>query len=282
MKYFHLFLVHLFLVQAAASLCCIQRLSAQPYQGTTITVAQDGSGEFTGIQEAINAIRDFTPAPVRIIVKNGIYHEKLVIPQWKTDITLSGESRDSTIISWGDYSGKGPINTFTSYTVKVSGNGFTAENITFVNSAGPVGQAVALHVDADRCVFRNCRIIGNQDSLFASGKNSRQYYEDCYIEGTTDFIFGSATAVFRNCTIHSKKNSYITAASTTADQEYGFVFFNCRLTAAPEAAEVYLGRPWRDHARTVFINCHMGEHILPEGWHNWSRPGAEKTSFYAE
>lgn len=267
---------------AAMVLSGISPLSAQPYQGTTITVAQDGSGEFTSIQAAIDAIRDFTPEPVKIIVRNGVYYEKVTIPHWKTDITLSGESRDSTIISWSDYSGKGSINTFTSYTVRVVGDGFTAENITFVNSAGPVGQAVALHVEGDRCVFRNCRIIGNQDSLFASGKDSRQYYENCYIEGTTDFIFGSATAVFTGCTIHSKKNSYITAASTTPAQAYGFVFFDCRLTAAPEAEKVYLGRPWRDHARTVFINCEMGAHIRPEGWNNWGRPGTEKTSYYAE
>jgi pectinesterase len=117
--------------------------------------------------------------------------------------------------------------------------------------------------------------------LYASGKG-RQYFKDCYIEGTTDFIFGSATAFFENCKIHSKKNSYVTAASTPEGTEFGYVFKNCKLTAEDDVTEVYLGRPWRIYAKTVFINCEMGKHILPEGWHNWSKPEAEKTCFYAE
>jgi pectinesterase len=131
-------------------------------------------------------------------------------------------------------------------------------------------------------VIGNCNILGNQDTLYASGKGNRQYFKDCYIKGTTDFIFGSATALFENCTIHSKKNSYITAASTPEGIEYGFVFKNCKLTADENVTEVYLGRPWRIYAKTVFINCEMGNHIKPEGWHNWSKPEAEKTSFYGE
>lgn len=245
-------------------------------------MAKDGSGDFTSIQEAIDTVRDYTPERVTIYVKNGVYEEKILVPEWKTDITLIGENADSTIITWSDYSGKGDISTFTSYTVRVEGNGFIAENITFANEAGPVGQAVALHVEGDRCVFRNCKFLGNQDTLFAAGTGSRQYYENCYIEGTTDFIFGAATAVFQDCLIHSKKNSYITAASTTPAQSYGYVFFNCKLTAGPGVEKVYLGRPWRDHARTVFIDCEMGPHILSEGWHNWGRPEAELGSFYAE
>lgn len=153
------------------------------------------------------------------------------------------------------------------------------ENITIENSAGPVGQAVALHIEGDRCVFRNCRFLGHQDTMFASGENARQYYVDCYIEGTTDFIFGPATAVFEKCVIHSKKNSYVTAASTPDWVDYGFVFIDCTLTAAAGIDEIYLGRPWRDYARTVFIRTDMEAHILPEGWHNWSRPEAEKSTF---
>jgi pectinesterase len=106
--------------------------------------------------------------------------------------------------------------------------------------------------------------------------------KDCYIEGTTDFIFGKATVLFENCTLHSLKDSYITAAATPEDVAYGFVFQNCKLTAAPEVTAVYLGRPWRIYAKTVFLNCEMGKHIKPEGWHNWSKPEAEKTAFYAE
>ncbi|MBI5474655.1 MAG: pectin esterase, partial [Ignavibacteriae bacterium] len=189
--------------------------------------------------------------------------------------------------TYDDYSGKidsagQKLSTFTSYTCKVAGNNNHFENITFVNSAGQVGQAVALHVEGDRCTFRNCKLIGNQDTHFAAGENSRQYYENCYIEGTTDFIFGAATAYFENCTILSKKNSYITAASTPPTREFGFIFRNCTLIADSNATKVYLGRPWRLYAYTVFLYCKLGSHILPEGWHNWSKPEAEKSARYAE
>lgn len=251
-------------------------------QHQKLVVAQDGSGDHTTIQAAVDAIPAFPENRIEIHIKNGTYREKLIISSWKTRVSFIGEDKEKTIIVWNDYSGKGNINTFTSYTVLVQGNEFRAENITFLNNAGPVGQAVALHVEADRCVFKNCRIIGDQDTLYAGVDNSRQYYVNCYIEGTTDFIFGSATAVFENCTIRSKKNSYITAASTPQSQPHGFVFLNCTLTASDEATKVYLGRPWRPYAQTVFIKTEMGDHIRPEGWHNWNKPEAEKTAFYAE
>ncbi|MBA9076351.1 pectinesterase family protein [Rufibacter quisquiliarum] len=252
-------------------------------QQKQLLVAQDGSGDHTTIQAAVDAIPAFPEERIEIRIRNGVYREKLVIPSWKTRISFKGEDRDKTRIVWNDYSGKGEINTFTSYTVLVQGNEFQAENITFENNAGPVGQAVALHVEADRCVFKNCNIIGDQDTLYAGVDNSRQYYVNCYIEGTTDFIFGPATAVFENCTIHCKKNSYITAASTPQDQPYGFVFLNCKInTASAEATKVYLGRPWRPYAQAVFLNSELGAHIRPEGWHNWKKPEAEKTAFYAE
>jgi pectinesterase len=261
--------------------CLLFNLVAAAQQ-KKLVVAQDGSGDYTSVQEAIDAIPAFPVGGVEVFVKNGTYREKVVIPSWKTDIRLIGEDKNKTIISWGDYSGKGDINTFTSYTVLVQGNGFRAENITFENTAGPVGQAVALHVEADRAVFRNCRIIGDQDTLYVGVGGSRQYFVDCYIEGTTDFIFGPATSVFERCTIQCKKNSYITAASTPEGQPFGFVFLNCTVTAADEKLQVYLGRPWRPFAQTVFLNTQLGKHIRPEGWHNWSKPEAEKTAYYAE
>jgi pectinesterase len=245
-------------------------------------VAKDGSGDYKYIQDAIDACRAFTPKRLRIFIKNGVYKEKVLIPAWVTDIALIGESVDSTHITYDDHAGRGKMGTFDTYTLRIEGNNINVENLTIENSAGPVGQAVALHVEGDRLVFRNCRFLGNQDTIFASGENSRQYYVDCYIEGTTDFIFGPATALFENCVIHSKKNSYITAASTPSWVNYGYVFKNCRLTAQEGVTKVYLGRPWRDYAETVFINCFLGDHILSEGWHNWSRPEAEKTTFYAE
>lgn len=249
---------------------------------TSFTVAKDGSGDFKTIQEAVMAVRDWSEVQVPIYVKKGVYKEKLVIPAQKTRITLIGENAAETVITYDDYSGKNGLTTYTSYTVLVKGNEFKAENLTFENSAGTVGQAVALHVEADQVIIKKCRILGNQDTLFPSTDTSRQYYVDCYIEGTTDFIFGAATAVFENCTIHSKKNSYITAASTVKDKPYGFVFLNCKLTASESAQKVYLGRPWRANAKTVFINTAMGKHILPEGWHVWNNNDNHKTTFYAE
>jgi pectinesterase len=248
-----------------------------------LTVAADGSGEYRTIQEAVLAVRDFMQVPAVIFIKNGTYKEKLLIPSQKTNITLLGESREGVVITYGDYSGDAEKHsTYTSATVRVQGNDFTAENLTFENSAGRVGQAVALHVEGDRATFRNCRLLGNQDTLFLAIENSRQYYQNCYIEGTTDFIFGSSTAVFEGCTIHSKTNSYITAASTWPRQPFGLVFLNCKLTAAPEATKVYLGRPWRPNARTVFLNTEMGAQIRPEGWENWGKVSNEATAYYAE
>ncbi|WP_199120630.1 pectinesterase family protein [Pedobacter sp. ASV28] len=258
-----------------------QSAKAQDYP-KELTVAQDGSGDFKTIQEAVNAVRDYSDVMVTISIKRGVYKEKLVVPAQKSRIRLLGENRENTIITFDDYSGKGNINTYTSHTVLVQGNDFSAENLTFENSAGPLGQAVALHVAADRVTIKNCKIIGNQDTLFPSADTSRQYYVDCYIEGTTDFIFGAATVVFERCHIHSKKNSYITAASTTEAQPYGFVFLNCKLTADSSFKKVYLGRPWRPYAKTVFINTQMGDHILSAGWSVWNKNENHKTTFYAE
>ena len=270
---------------------CITLTSyAQQKFKSQITVAQDGSGDYLTIQEAVNSVRDLGQQEVRILIKNGLYREKLVIPSWKEKISLIGENRDSTIITNADYSGGisagKTYSTFNSYTVLVEGNDFKAENLTIQNTAGRVGQAVALHVEGDRAVIKNCSILGNQDTLYTATSTSRQYYLNCYIEGTTDFIFGEATAVFQSCTIKSLSDSYITAAATSPGQKYGYVFFDCTLLASPDARKVYLGRPWRPYAKTVFIRTTMGDHIVPEGWHHWPGdtmfPNKEKTAYYAE
>ncbi|QDA58581.1 pectinesterase family protein [Hymenobacter jejuensis] len=251
---------------------------------THLTVAQDGSGDYKTIQEAVNAVPNQSLVPITIEVKKGTYREKLVVPSPKTHIVLVGEDKNTTVITYDDHSGANGIDTFSSHSVLVQANDFAAENITFENTAGyTAGQAVALHVEGDRCSFRNCRIVGNQDVLLLATDNSRQYYRDCYIEGTTDFIFGASTAVFDRCTVHSKKNSFITAASTTPQQKFGFVFLNCKLTADTTLAQkVYLGRPWRPYAKVVYINTEMGNHITPAGWENWRNPANEKTAYYAE
>ncbi|MCC6399094.1 MAG: acetylxylan esterase [Bacteroidetes bacterium] len=258
-----------------------------PLRGYDFVVAADGTGMFRTIQEAVNACRDYSERDYRIFIKSGRYREKLVIPGWKRRITLVGEDVETTVITYDDHAGKldaegKKMGTFRSFTCMVSGTDISFENITFENTAGQVGQAVAMHVDGDRCVFRNCRFLGNQDTLLAAGETSRQYFDSCTIEGTTDFIFGPATALFRKCTILSKKNSYITAASTVQAREFGFVFLHCRLVADSSHRKVYLGRPWRLYAATAFIGCEMGGHIVPEGWHNWSKPEAEKTARYVE
>jgi pectinesterase len=250
-----------------------------------IIVAKDGSGNFKTVQEAINSIRDNQSSRTTIFVKKGIYKEKVILPSSKINVSLIGENVDKTIITFDDYNpkvkGKDTITTWNSFTFSAEAEGFIAENITFENTAGRVGQAVALHVNSDKVIFRNCHFMGNQDTLFADGIY-RIYFTGCYIEGTTDFIFGSAIALFENCHIHSKYNSYITAAATPKGNPYGYVFKNCTLTADTGVHKVYLGRPWRDHAKTVFINCSLGAHILAVGWDNWSNPNREKTAYYAE
>ena len=249
-----------------------------------IVVAKDGSGDYETIQKAINNTKSFPYKRVTIFIKDGIYKEKVKIHEWNSNLSLIGESKDKTIITHDDYFNKvglGRNSTFYTYTLLVEANKVVLKNLTIENASGEVGQAVALSVFSDEVAVINCNLLGNQDTLYASGKG-RQYYKDCYIEGTTDFIFGSATAFFENCEIHSKKNSYITAASTPKDSLFGYVFKDCKLTADKDIDEVYLGRPWRIYAQTVFINCDLGSHILSEGWHNWSKPEAEKTTFYGE
>lgn len=270
------FLLGLFIVMPGNILAQIQ---------TEYTVSKDGSGDFTSIQAAVDASKSFPPERITIYIKNGVYIEKVKVHSWNTKMSFIGENKDSTIISWNDHFDKinrGRNSTFHTYTLLVDANDFRAENLTVENTAGEVGQAVALHIKGDRVSFKNCKLLGNQDTVYLAGEGSRQYFSNCYIEGTTDFIFGESTAFFEDCIIHSKKNSYITAASTPENVEYGFVFKNCKLTAKPDVTEVYLGRPWRDYAKTVFLNTEMGSHILPAGWHNWNKPEAEKTVFYAE
>ncbi|MBC7889462.1 MAG: pectinesterase [Ferruginibacter sp.] len=246
------------------------------------TVAKDGTGDYTFIQDAIDAMRAFPLAPITLYIKNGVYIEKILLPANNTDVSFIGESVELTIISFNDYAGRGKLTTFTSYTAKISGNRFVAENISFVNSAGTVGQALALYVDADKAVFKNCRFIGNQDTIYAAGENSRQLFVDCFIEGTTDFIFGPSTAVFQNCTIRAKARSYITAANTTPGKAFGFVFIDCKIIADSTVSNLYLGRPWRAWAKTVFVRCELPRQIAAAGWDNWNNAENEKTVFYAE
>lgn len=249
-------------------------------------VAQDGSGDFFTIQEAINAVPDFRKGVrTTIRIRKGTYKEKVIVPASKINVSLIGE--EGVILTYDDYAGKPNVfgenkGTSGSSSCYIYGPDFYAENITFENSSGPVGQAVACFIAGDRVFFKNCRFLGYQDTLYTYGKKSRQYYEDCYMEGTVDFIFGWSTAIFNRCTIHSKRNGYVTAPATDQGKAYGYVFYDCKLTADEGVNEVYLSRPWRPFAQAVFIRCNLGKHILPEGWNNWNKKEAEKTVFYAE
>lgn len=249
-------------------------------------VAKDGSGDFFTVQEAINAVPDFRKNKrTTILVRSGEYKEKLIVPASKINVSMIGE--EGAVITNDGYAKKlnalgDEMSTSGSSTAYIYAPDFYAENITFANTAGRVGQAVACFIEGDRVYFKHCRFIGNQDTLYTYGKESRQYYEDCYVEGTVDFIFGWSTAVFRNCEIHSVGNGYVTAPATDKGKKYGYVFWNCRLTAAPEAKSVYLSRPWRPYAQVVYIQCQLGKHILPAGWDNWRNPANEKTVFFAE
>lgn len=258
-------------------------LSAQQQQQKdTIVVARDGTGDCRNVQEAIESVRAFMDYTVTVYIKKGVYKEKLIVPSWVKNILFVGEDAEKTIITYDDHANIDKMGTFRTYTIKVEGNDITFKNLTIENNAAPLGQAVALHTEGDRLRFINCRLLGNQDTIYTGGERMRLLFTDCYIEGTTDFIFGAATVLFEQCELHSKRESYITAASTPKDVEFGYVFKDCKLTAAPHVKKVYLGRPWRPYAATVFINCELGNHIRPEGWHNWNNPENEKTARYAE
>lgn len=273
-------------------------LAANKYDNPdTLVVSRDGTGEFRTIDEAIEVCRAFMDYTKVIYVKKGVYKEKLIIPSWLTNITICGENRDNTIITWDDHANikmpvggldseaavKGkPMGTFRTYTLKVQGSYITLKDITIENNAAKLGQAVALHTEGDHILIQNCRLLGNQDTVYTGVGGTRVAFYDCYIEGTTDFIFGPSIAWFQNCEIHSKANSYITAASTPAGQKYGYVFYKCRLTADKDVDKVYLGRPWRPFAATIFMDCELGKHIRPEGWHNWNNAKNEETARYAE
>lgn len=256
-------------------------------QTKKVVVSPDGRGDYKTVQAAIDAVPDSSNSETIIYIKNGIYKEKLRLPETKMNVHFVGESVDKTIVTYDDYASKKDsagqnIGTSGSSSFFVFGNDFTAENITFENSSGPVGQAVAIRVTGDRARFINCRFLGFQDTLYTQGDNSRQYYYKCYIEGTVDFIFGAATAVFDSCTLFAKNSGYYTAASTPEGKKFGYVFLNCKLTGNAPNGSFLLGRPWRPFAKVVFLNCFLDQQVRAEGWDNWGKVENEKTTFYAE
>ena len=273
-------------------LSCYQANARGKYDNTdTLIVARDGSGAFRTISEAVEVCRAFMEYKKVIYVKNGIYKEKLIIPSWLTNIEIIGQDRDKTIITYDDHAnitypptGK-PMGTFRTYTLKIERCNITLRNLTIENNAPRLGQAVALHTEGTRLAFVNCRFLGCQDTVYTGMPYTLLYFLNCYIEGTTDFIFGPSTAWFENCEIYSKINSYVTAASTPKDSKYGYIFNHCTLTAADSVTNAKLGRPWRAYAYTLFMNCELGMHIAPAGWKNWvdyHDPAKEGTVRYME
>lgn len=253
-----------------------------------IIVAQDGSGQYKTVQAAFDAIPRNNTKPVTVYVKNGIYKEKLHLDSSKNFVTLTGEDKFKTVLTYDDHTGKvspagDTINTRTSWSFLIKADNFHAKNISFQNDAGfSAGQAVAVESDGDKAIFINCRFTGNQDILFTNNEKSRQYYEDCYIEGTTDFIFGSSTVWFQRCHIHSKKNSHVTAASTPKDHPFGYVFNECILTGDTSIHSASLGRPWRPYASVIYMHCFIGAHIRAEGWSAWNNTDSYKNTRYSE
>ena len=284
------------------ALLCAGARAASPVV-TTVVVAKDGSGDFTTIQAAVNSLRSFKPEGRSCVyVKKGVYEEKVLIHSHKAEITLLGEDRDSTVIRWHDHGNLpdgmgGTIGTFLSYTLRVDAPDFVCENLTVENDAmthynprwfedgrndAGVAQAVALHVEGDRAEFRHCRFLGFQDTVYTGNPDGREYYEDCYIEGTVDFVFGPATCWFERCHIHALRKGYLTAASTPADHPIGYVFNRCRITAREGITGEWLGRPWRAWAYTLWKECELDLDLDPAGWHNWGNPENEKTARYLE
>ena len=253
---------------------------------TNLVVAADGSGQFKTVQQAIMAVpAGSSNNPVFIRLKPGTYKELVYVQREKRFFHLVGGDAGKTVLTYDLHAGMlGPdgkkLGTFRTASTVVDADDFIAENLTFENSAGPVGQALAIRVEGDRVVFRNCRFLGWQDTILEN--RGRHYYQDCYIAGHVDFIFGGATAFFSKCHIHCLRDGYITAASTPDIQPFGFVFSDCRITGESPDVRTYLGRPWRVHASTIFLNTEMGTVVRPEGWHNWNKAEAEKTARYSE
>lgn len=257
--------------------------------GNKKVVALDGSGDYTSIQEAIDAVLPNQEQRTVLYIKNGLYNtEKILVASDKTNITFQGESRDKTIISYHIYDCKGGLNNKcpaedvakwkgqairTSATLSIQGDGFRAENITFQNTAGPVGQALAIYVTSDKNVFVNCKFLGYQDTVFLAKDETRSYFKDCFILGRTDYIYGGGIGYFDSCEIKSFGGGWITAPSTPKDQDYGFVFYKCKLTFSKNSPRekddqqlVSLGRPWHHFPKVVWIKCDMGKEINPVGW----------------
>jgi pectinesterase len=266
-------------IAAIITLACAANLLAQ----TNLFVATDGSANFNSVQAAIMSVPAGTREnPVVIHIAPGTYKELIYIQREKRFFRLVGDNSTNTVLAFNLYAGitnaEGkPIGTFKTPSTTIDADDFTAENLTFANDAGPIGQALAIRVDGDRATFRNCRFLGWQDTILLN--RGRQYFEDCYICGHVDFIFGAATAWFEKCEIHALRGGYLTAASTPVDVPFGYVFSRCQITGEP-GVKTLLGRPWRQFASVTYLNCELSDAVQPKGWNDWNKP--HETIRYAE
>jgi pectinesterase len=292
----------LFLALLLCRLCCACLSSAQDVHvrvSPDVKTGIEGTTEFPTIQMAMDhhpfagVSPDGKPGRVFIEIAPGTYHERVIVTQNHTNITLLGIGKSpADVVITNSLNAKQAGGTFFTETVEVNGDGFEADNITFENTAGNTGQAVAAAVRADRSIFKHCRFLGHQDTLFAD--YGRQYYFDSYIEGGVDFIFGNATAVFDRSEIHANAPGYLTAQSRTSpDQTTGYVILNSRVTSgiehvpgadATEASKevTSLGRPWRPYSRVVYINTELSADVTPQGWSAWGKTPGTPQAFYAE
>ncbi|MCM1202380.1 MAG: pectinesterase family protein [Bacteroides fragilis] len=288
------------------------------YKKIYVSSEKGARADFTSVADAIAGIPKDNQEPVTVLIAPGVYHEKITVDRPFVTLEGTGENGGDTVLTFDDYANLimengEKMGTFRSYSVFVDAPDVTLKNLTIENASGDSrthGQAIALYADGDRLTVDSCRLLGHQDTLFtgplppkeaqkngfigpkqfAPRTRTRQYYKNCYICGDVDFIFGGAAAYFENCTIESLRRfmeesdapqGYVTAASTPEGQEYGYVFAGCRLISGdcPQGT-VYLGRPWRNYARTVFIGCSLGEHIHPALFHDWNKPDARETILY--
>jgi len=267
-----------------------------------VIVAKDGTGNFSTVQAAIDAAPSNRTMPYVIYIKDGKYKEKITVASTKTFIHLVGQSVANTILTYDDYASKplpggGTVGTQNSASFTVNATDFAAQNITFENSYGDGSQAVAILVNADKAAFKNCRFLGNQDTIYTKGNGTpRHYFKNCYIDGNVDFIFGSSVALFDSCIIYAKSrtaagSSFITAANTPQGQAYGYVFKDCKLPANTGATSYFLGRPWQNsngstlpyaNNKTVFLNAKMGSSINVAGWTTWDGGTDVNLITYAE
>jgi pectinesterase len=257
-------------------------------QNKQLVVAQDGTGAYRTVQAALDAIPKNNRSLITIFIRKGIYKEKLNLAKKQDFVRLVGEDLNTTVLTYDDYNGRTPatgepLGTSEAATFRVFGADFSAENITFENTAGTVGQGPAMWVYGDRAEFLNCRFLGFRDTLYPYGYGSRQFYKNCYIEGTTDFILGAATAWFEECTLFCKAGGTCIMAPSTPDSiRYGFVLQRCKIVGDAPAASLYLGRPWKPFAKTVLLNCELAALVTPKGWDHWGKESNKQDAFFAE